>query len=592
MVTILSEPSENATEGEKLFFNRISQVFENDTSLIAYYEPDINGLHPDFLLLSPIYGIIIIEIKDYSEHTLSLIPRTGKWEMLKNDEMLAIENPFDQIYQYWRAVKDRVNYCSFPKGLKIPILNIVIFSNISETGSNAQKIKDVAPNKVIVFFKEILNRNSMFHDSFIDSFSPNFCLSSEHFSLLRANIIPTSRLPTYKQVDLLKYFNVEDQVKLLDLNQERTARELGEGHRLIFGVAGSGKTVLLIARARMLALTHSDWKILILCYNKLLKNSLFQLLSPLDYEADITISTFHGWARNYILSGSDEFAKIYDESFDKAQKEEKVTEFFGEVGPKLLLDMISSLGEKKLVYDAILIDEAQDFEASWFLPIIEVLNPATNSLLITCDGLQGIYARKRFTWSSVGIQARGRVRRFEKSYRIPIEIGRAAQESLPDNIKDLIGKYDEFISTKEFVGNHGTLEIVLSNKREEEYRKLVEKIAILLKVPQEILVLFRKNMAKMNYNHLFFELLKKADLKWRDLSEINGSSNAIMIGTLHGTKGLESDTIIIPELDTYHDDKDRQLLYVGMTRAKKKLILSASKSTKLIDTLKKCQILD
>jgi superfamily I DNA/RNA helicase len=592
MVTILSEPSENATEGEKLFFNRISQVFENDTSLIAYYEPDINGLHPDFLLLSPIYGIIIIEIKDYSEHTLSLIPRTGKWEMLKNDEMLAIENPFDQIYQYWRAVKDRVNYCSFPKGLKIPILNIVIFSNISETGSNAQKIKDVAPNKVIVFFKEILNRNSMFHDSFIDSFSPNFCLSSEHFSLLRANIIPTSRLPTYKQVDLLKYFNVEDQVKLLDLNQERTARELGEGHRLIFGVAGSGKTVLLIARARMLALTHSDWKILILCYNKLLKNSLFQLLSPLDYEADITISTFHGWARNYILSGSDEFAKIYDESFDKAQKEEKVTEFFGEVGPKLLLDMISSLGEKKLVYDAILIDEAQDFEASWFLPIIEVLNPATNSLLITCDGLQGIYARKRFTWSSVGIQARGRVRRFEKSYRIPIEIGRAAQESLPDNIKDLIGKYDEFISTKEFVGNHGTLEIVLSNKREEEYRKLVEKIAILLKVPQEILVLFRKNMAKMNYNHLFFELLKKADLKWRDLSEINGSSNAIMIGTLHGTKGLESDTIIIPELDTYHDDKDRQLLYVGMTRAKKKLILSASKSTKLIDTLKKCQIFD
>ena len=61
---------------------------------------------------------------------------------------------------------------------------------------------------------------------------------------------------------------------------------------------------MLIARARILAKRHPDWKILILCYNRLLKKLLFNMLNPQDYEADITISTFHAWARGYILNST------------------------------------------------------------------------------------------------------------------------------------------------------------------------------------------------------------------------------------------------------------------------------------------------
>ena len=39
---------------------------------------------------------------------------------------------------------------------------------------------------------------------------------------------------------------------VLDRKQENNARKIGEGHRIIYGVAGSGKTVLLIARAKWL----------------------------------------------------------------------------------------------------------------------------------------------------------------------------------------------------------------------------------------------------------------------------------------------------------------------------------------------------
>ena len=79
-------------------------------------------------------------------------------------------------------------------------------------------------------------------------------------------------------------------------------------------------------------------------------------------------------------------------------------------------------------------------------------------------------------------QARGRVRRFQKSYRTPIEIGFIAQETLPQAIKELIGKFDEFLATKEFIGTHGIFEFILSRSRDEEYRKLADKLAIFLRL--------------------------------------------------------------------------------------------------------------
>ncbi|MFX1374123.1 MAG: NERD domain-containing protein [Promethearchaeota archaeon] len=590
MANFLSIPPLTATDGEKRFFSRIDQVFLNENHLIGYFEPYIGDLHPDFVLISLKYGVVVVEIKDYSGEYLKTITKSGKWERLKDDNTIPIKNPFDQLYQYWRAIKDRIEYCNFSEPIDIPITRIVGFSQISQDDYVAEQIKSVAPSKIHLCFKEVFDWNDKFTEFCNDIFPLNFKISYKQFELLRANIIPTCRLPTPQQANLLKYFSDGDKIKLLDQEQERMARELGAGHRLIFGVAGSGKTVLLIARARILAKRHPDWKILILCYNKLLKNLLFQLFNPQDYEANITVNTFHSWARNYILSANNEFTKIYNEAEKKAEKENIMTEFFQYFVPKIFMQMLKVLGENKVIYDAILIDEAQDFEKDWFLPIMQVLNPETNSLLITCDGLQGIYARKKFYWINVGIQAKGRVKRFEKSYRVPIEIGAIAQKTIPQNLIKLLDHFDEFISTKDFAGEHGTVEILISKNRQEEYLKLTEKVARYLKNPDEILILFKYNMAKRNYDLSFFDYLRKNNLQWRDLEDYNFETPGLLIGTLYGTKGLEADTIIIPELDKYKTNKDRQLLYVGMTRSRKRLILSGTGYTDLIKSLESEQV--
>jgi len=592
MANFLSKPPSTATDGERMFYNRIATFFEPQSHVIAYFEPYIGDLHPDFVILSPQHGILIVEVKDYSERYLKSTPKTGKWERLEDEKPVFLENPFDQLYQYWRAIKDRIGYCHFPDDVYIPITRLVAFSQISESSYAAGGIRALVPNKIYVCFKETLRRNENFEEFLVSIIPVNANISEEQFKVLRANIIPTCRLPDLKQTDLLEYYSIKDRIKLLDNEQESLARKMGEGHRLIFGVAGSGKTVLLIARARILAKRYPNWRILILCYNKRLKMLLFHLLNPQDYDADITINNYHAWARDYILSADNEFSKLYLEAEEKARHENQFDEFFNKFVPRILTDMLTALGDEKITYDAILIDEAQDFEEDWFKSIMQVLNSGSNSLLITCDGLQGIYARKRFTWSSVGIQARGRVRRFQKSYRTPIEIGFIAQETLPQAIKELIGKFDEFLATKEFIGTHGILEFILSRTREEEYRKLADKINNLLKSPQEILVLFKYNMAKRNYEHLFFDFLRRLHINWKDLMEYDYKTPGLLIGTLHGTKGLEADTIIIPEVNTYRSDQDRQLLYVGMTRTKKKLILSANKSTDFVKTLQEFQTSD
>src|SRR5262249_51186606 len=60
-------------------------------------------------------------------------------------------------------------------------------------------------------------------------------------------------------------------------------------------------------------------------------------------------------------------------------------------------------------FDAVLLDEAQDFERTWFECVKEAMkDPDDGDLLIVGDRQQGIYGAKTITWSSVGVKAVGR----------------------------------------------------------------------------------------------------------------------------------------------------------------------------------------
>ncbi len=72
-------------------------------------------------------------------------------------------------------------------------------------------------------------------------------------------------------------FHLEN-LETMDLHQESLAKQIGDQHRLIRGVAGSGKTLILASRAHLLAKEHPDWNILVLCFNISLSRGIQRMI--------------------------------------------------------------------------------------------------------------------------------------------------------------------------------------------------------------------------------------------------------------------------------------------------------------------------
>ena len=180
---------------------------------------------------------------------------------------------------------------------------------------------------------------------------------------------------------------------VLDRRQENNSRRIGEGHRIIYGVAGSGKTVLLIARGKWLHDKDPESKILLLCYNVVLSVYLKHVLK--DYPR-IHVFHFDGWAKHNGITRM---------SVDPATGS---VENDASLGKRLFEHLKNRKGDYRK-YDAILVDEAQDFLSIWFSCILEALtDPLDGDLLIVCDGNQGIHLIDSVSWKSIGIKAQGR----------------------------------------------------------------------------------------------------------------------------------------------------------------------------------------
>jgi hypothetical protein len=94
-----------------------------------------------------------------------------------------------------------------------------------------------------------------------------------------------------------------DLMQVMDLQQEQIARTLGEGHRVIHGVAGSGKTMILIYRAQQLAAAaRPDQPILVLCFNRALADRIDAPLRQRGVDERVQVRTFHSWCQDLVNS--------------------------------------------------------------------------------------------------------------------------------------------------------------------------------------------------------------------------------------------------------------------------------------------------
>ena len=130
----------------------------------------------------------------------------------------------------------------------------------------------------------------------------------------------------------------------------------------IQGGAGTGKTMLAMEKARRLA--AAGQRVILLCYNKPLAEFLQK-----DAEG-FTVKTFHGFCREKARAAGLKFSP------PKGHKEQR--EFWGVEVPVLLCKALEAYPDDR--YDAVIVDEGQDFEEFWW-DAVDILSKDREGLL-------------------------------------------------------------------------------------------------------------------------------------------------------------------------------------------------------------------
>lgn len=203
-------------------------------------------------------------------------------------------------------------------------------------------------------------------------------------------------------------------IKVMDFQQEQLARSLGDGHRVIHGAAGSGKTMILGYRCAHLAKATVK-PILVLCFNRSLAGRLRQVMVEKGLGEKVSVQHFHGWCKEMLTA--------YNVGLPAGNRNVNVY-------LAALVEKTMEAVERGLIpraqYAAVMIDEGHDFEPDWFRLVVQMVDPSSNSLLVLYDDAQSIYRSKKqgldFSFASVGVQAQGRTTVLKLNYRNTLEV--------------------------------------------------------------------------------------------------------------------------------------------------------------------------
>lgn len=606
-ITIPETIRSTATTGERLLFRTLKTHLPED--YIVYFEPEIQGRKPDFVIIGPDLGMVVLEVKDYTRNTLLQINHEEWHIVAANGDQTIIPNPMNQARDYMFKIADVLKRDKnlietdgkYKLKLKFPYGHGVVFSRLyTKDFINDGLYSVIEPNLCLTrdeidpekegFSEEILMEKIM--NMFVIPYRLKEPLSIGDINAIRYHLFPEVRIsaefkaPVPYQDQLL--LSLHD-IKTMDLHQENLAKQIGDKNRLIRGVAGSGKTIILASRAKMLSKQNPDWKILILCYNISLANAIQQMINHMLNEPEdlfdfdptmkavqnqnIIVRNFHSWLKNDL--------KIREQH---------------------LSDIIDKIENKETIlpsYDAILIDEGQDFDADWLRLVSLLINTDTQSLLLVEDRAQTIYRRKRSYLQDTGLSFQGRSKVLSINYRNTAQIVKFAwdfyrEHSMLKNKvvnRSLEGEIIAPQSTKRKGPEPGIIRAANLFDEMRMVARQMKKLHEERKVPlEEMLILYR---VKRTHKYPIVDIIKRSlgemGLPNYWITENDGSKRSfqkedgkIKISTIDSSKGLDFQAVFIVNVDSMpfplEEDKEREvsLFYIGMTRAKEYLCLSYS----------------
>jgi hypothetical protein len=358
------------TDGELYILNCLTQL--NDDYEI-YFQPNIYGDHPDVVVMNKKFGIVIIEVKDYCHGHYCF--HNGYWTLAKDGTM--IKSPISQVECY----RDNLIYkncLSISKKVKAvkALGNTDVFSLISRMVYLHEMVEDDV--KAIKMYQDAKYVHVISHDMIKKGYSilpPRFnnmgrYFDDEIYSEMQRILMPS--VNSLENTQTIYYTKVQQ--KFIDSSPAR---------RVIKGVAGSGKT-LVLAQMAVNAYLRTKKPVLILTYNITMCNYIHDRLSAVRGYirwSCFRIQHYHGFIKEECKHCGIELPQSQSGGIDENENAfyRNLDLFFGK----------NSLPQ----YDAVFIDEGQDYEYNWMKIIDKYFLAKNGEFVIFCDEKQNIYNR-------------------------------------------------------------------------------------------------------------------------------------------------------------------------------------------------------
>lgn len=501
----------------------------------------------DFLLFHKTKGVLSIEVKGGG---VVFDPATGQWTSTNRHGVEnSINDPFQQSLEAKYAFRDFLNSDREWKrlGLNPTLGHAVLVPDINSAG--ARQLQGSGRQLEIIGCDEDLERFPAWVESVFDFWhNPNdtarTLLGTDGMEFIRRRLC--TRIEVKPSLSSVLADEEQERIRLTT-DQSRTLLLLRNQKRAaISGGAGTGKTVLALEKAKSLA--EAGVNTLLLCYNDPLADHLNEITQDIE---QLNAMSFHQLCRFFrdvaLTNTGRDFIK---ESLEFNAGKSKFDVCF----PYALDEAIPHV---KIQYDAIIIDEAQDFRDDYWMAIDTLLGDDEDKhLYVFFDPNQQLY---------------------EKNSYFPI-----TEEPYPLSwncrntkiIHDLAYQFYKGDPTESSPIPGEAVEVIAESGLKLQAKKLHLHILNLLNnesvSPGDICVLVPSEKARE-----YVPLLKTNPLP-KGVSWIEGemgNRKKICIETVKRFKGLEATYIYFWGADAYNREDHPEVLYVTLSRAKSRLCI-------------------
>lgn len=496
----------------------------------------------DFVVLHPTRGVLVLEVKGGET-----IRHDGyRWFRDTKGGPREFQDPFKQAQRNMHALLDIARERSGGRIRKRDLVHgyAVVFPHMDYEGSPPPHAEEaiVISRRNLPFMAQAIETA---FDAWTDQ--PRALPRDRYRMLLNDCLMPKFRVFRPVGPDISQASD-----RLLELTETQTHVFMGlyvQDRVLVEGVAGSGKTFLALHRA--LAFAREGKRTLFVCFNKELAAWIWRQVqedpTTEEFRGLLTAKHFHGLAADLAADAGIDFRPTGGGPRTEAFWNDEVPDLMEQA----ILDL--DMDGRAVHFDAIVVDEAQDFSLGWWYALTQsLLSESDGPLYAFMDPNQSLWGEVQ--WPDVEFAARFKLTiNCRNTRRIA-----AASASVLD--------LEPHSFARAPAG--GALRVLRASSARQQKGLVMQELRSLLQredvAPEQIAVIgprAKENGSLSDLAELVGVALVTSAEEWR-------SGGGVLVTTARSFKGLEADVVLLYDLSGFSRLFRREDLYVACTRAK------------------------